>query len=95
MKKKPRVRGSPAVTAQRVLDAVLELQRLGPDQALHRLEQNEPCLAEYVLEGLSAMHHKIFELGARARETRPVYLQAQQLVLVCITAVRGDLGRRA
>ena len=95
MKKTPSVRRSPAVTAQQVLDAVFELQRLVPDRALHLMEQNEPCLAEYLLEGLSALHHKLFELGARARATRQVYLQTQQLVLVCITAVRGDLGRRA
>ena len=93
MKKKPPVRRSPAVTAQQVLDAVFELQRLGPDRALHRLEANEPSLAEYLLEGLSALHHKLFELGARARATRQVYLQTQQLCLLYTSPSPRDRTR--
>ena len=94
MKKTPPARGSPAITAQQVLDAVLELQRLGPDRALQRLEAHEPELSEYVLESLSALHHKLLKLGGRARTTRQVYLRAQQLALVSIAAVRGGLGRK-
>ena len=84
----------PTITARQVLDAVFEHQRLGPDRALHRLETNEPELAEYVIESLSAVHGELLKLGGRARATHRVYLRAQELVLVSIAAVRGGLGPR-
>jgi hypothetical protein len=94
MKKKVPARAAPAIPARRVLDAVLEIRRLGPDRALCRLEENEPDLAEYVLESLSALHGDLLKLGGRARATRQVYHQTQELVLVSIAADRGGLGRR-
>jgi hypothetical protein len=93
MQKKPPLPPASTITAHRVLDATLEFRRLGHDRALQRLEAHEPELAEYVLEGLSALHGDLLKLGGPARQTRRTYLQAQELVLVTIAAVRGGLGR--
>ncbi|MFI5379014.1 MAG: hypothetical protein ACHRHE_06950 [Tepidisphaerales bacterium] len=95
MKKRPPSAPAPAIPARRVLDALLEVRRLEADRALQRLEAHEPDLAEYLLEGLSALHCDLLGLGGGARATRNVYLEARQLVLVSIAAVRGGLGPAA
>lgn len=87
-KKKP----APTVPAKAVLRATLDFQRLGADELLCRLEIHEPELAEYVLETLSALHHGLLDLRAKAKPTRRAFKLAERLVLVSILAVLGELG---
>ena len=76
------------VTAQAVLRAVTQLQRQGPDPAMRHLEQTEPDLAEYVMETLGTIHHRLLALGASTQKTQRLHRQIQSLVLVCIQSLR-------
>ena len=83
----------PHVTARTVLDAVLEIKRLGSTRALEQLEEAEPELASYVMEALSDVHRQVLALGGCAKASQRVYLDIQALVLTCITAMRHSADR--
>ena len=80
------------VTARTVLDAVLEIKRLGPARALEQLEEDESELASFVMESLSDVHRRLLALRGRASASQAVYLDFQTLVLVCITACRAQVS---
>ena len=82
------------VTARAILDAVLELRRLGSTRVLRTLEQVEPDLAEYVMENLSLIHAGLLSLGGRPKRTTRVFRQVEELALVCVTAF-GKAGYAA
>lgn len=76
------------VSARAVLRALAEVRRAGGRGAMERLEQTEPDLAEFVLEGLSLVHQHMLALGGPPRRTRKAYRELESLVLVAIEAVR-------
>jgi len=76
------------VSARTVLDAVLEIKRLGSARALEQLEESEPDLASYAMESLSDIHRRLLSLGGRAKASQRVYHDIQSLVLTCVLAMR-------
>jgi hypothetical protein len=76
------------VSAQMILRAQLRLQRQGSQRLTPELERLEPDLAEYLLENLTAIYHRLLETGIPARQTRTLYRQIESLVLTCVTATR-------
>lgn len=77
------------VSPKHVLHAVMELQRRGSTPVLSDLEKLEPDLMEYLLEGLTQLHHALARSGLSAKQLRRLYRHAESLSLVCIMALRG------
>ena len=71
-----------------VLQSLLELQRQGTDKVMTHLEQTEPDLAEYLMEGLSQVHQKLLDAGASHRQAQRLYYRVETLTLVCILSLR-------
>src|SRR5687768_11136557 len=85
------------VSARHVLQSLMRTKRQGVEQAMAQLEREEPDLAGYLMEELSLIHQKLFELAAPAARTRWVVRRTESLTLVCIAALRQghyDLWRR-
>src|SRR5688500_18578508 len=85
------------VGAKHVLHALMRTKRQGIQRAMAELERAEPDLAGYLMEELSLVHQKLFELGASAGRTRWLVRRTEALTLVCIAALRQghyDLWRR-
>jgi hypothetical protein len=78
----------PTVTSKDVLDAVMEVRRLGR-RAMEQLEALEPNLVEFALEEMAAIHGRMTELGWRAREVSRLYHRIESMSLVLVTAVRN------
>lgn len=76
------------ITAKLVLQAQLELQRLGIHKAMALLESTEPDLVEYVLETTTNLYHEILRTGASGKQARRIHDSTQTLLLVCITALQ-------
>lgn len=76
------------VTAKLVLQAQLELQRLGLHKAASLLESAEPDLAEVILETTTRLYHLVLSAGASAKEARRIHRETLSLVLVCVIAVQ-------
>jgi len=77
------------VTAKDVLEALLRVQRTGPDPLLQELEQCEPDLSEYLMEQTTSLHHAIVELGAKPSRTRRISRQIEQTALVLVFSLRN------
>jgi hypothetical protein len=80
-----------------VLQSLTRTKRQGLQTAMAELEKLEPDLAGYLMEELSLLHQKLFELGAPAARTRWLVRRTESLTLVCIGALRlahTDLWRR-
>src|SRR4051794_3969828 len=77
------------VTAKDVLDALLRVQRRGPDPLVRELEQCEPDLCEYLLEQTTALHHAVAGLGAKPARTRRISRRIEQTALVLVFALRN------
>jgi hypothetical protein len=73
-----------------LLRAQMRQKRQGNQRLMAELERAEPDLAEYALENLTNIYHRMLDLRAPARKTRTVYQQIESLVLICITAMRQD-----
>ncbi len=85
------------VSARHVLRALMRTKRQGTQRAMAELERMEPELAGYLMEELSLLHQKLFELGAPAAKTRWLVRRTESLTLVCIAALRQshyDLWRQ-
>jgi hypothetical protein len=76
------------VDSKLVLQALMELKRVGVARAMSHLESIEPDLAEVVLEELTAIHHELLHLGGPPRKSRQLYCRIQSLVLLSITALQ-------
>jgi hypothetical protein len=76
------------VTAKTILQAQLELQRLGHDKALAALEHTEPDLAEVVIENTTAIYHQALDAGASPRHARRIHQDTVALVLLCIQSLQ-------
>ena len=74
------------VTAKTILQAQLELQRLGNSRAIALLDSKEPDLAE--VETSSALYHQILDTGASGKQTRRIHDAALTLVLLCIRSLQ-------
>ena len=57
-------------------------------RVMAELERTEPDLAEYTLENLTAIFHRLLEVGAPAKQCRDLHRQIESVVLICITAMR-------
>ena len=76
------------VTAKAILQAQLELQRLGVNKALSLLESTEPDLAETIIETTTAQYHQILRTGASGKQARRIHAMTVNLVLTCVGALR-------
>jgi len=76
------------VTAKMVLQAQIELQRLGIHKTVVTLEATEPDLAEYLLEGSTALYHQILRTGASNKQARQIHEGMQRLTLVCLRSLQ-------
>lgn len=79
---------NPRVSSCDVLDALLELRRLGPKRSLQRLEETDPELASYAMESLSQIHRHLLDLGGPATLTQKSFMRVQSLLLVCVFAMQ-------
>jgi hypothetical protein len=80
------------VTARHVLQAQLELQRLGHRRVLSMLESRERDLADYVLEAATNLYHRVLDAGTEPRHARHIHRAAEAIVLVSILALRNAHG---
>jgi len=78
------------ISPRALLRAQTRLQRQGNQRLMAELERLEPDLAEYALESLSAIYHRLLELGAPAKQSRKLYQQIESTFLICITAMRNE-----
>ena len=76
------------VTPRMILRAQARLQRQGIHRMMLELERSEPDLAEYALENLTAIFHRLLDIGATARQSRDLNRQIESVFLVCITSNR-------
>lgn len=76
------------VTARLILQAQLELRRLGSRKVLTLLERTEPDLTEWLLENSSTIYHQILEAGASPRQARRLHRAVETLVLVSLLALQ-------
>jgi hypothetical protein len=81
------------VTARDVLKSLAEFRRLGGARLLEELEAREADLCEFVLEELSAIHRRLLETGATARQVRRLTRQTEALALVIIASLRRAHAR--
>jgi tRNA A37 N6-isopentenylltransferase MiaA len=80
----------PKIKPQMILRAQSRLQRQGSQRIMAEVERVEPDLAEFALENLTAIYHRLLEVGAPAKQSRALYRQIESLVLTCIMAMRED-----
>ena len=76
------------VAARMVLQAQLELQRMGHRRVLAMLEAREPDLTEWILESTTALYHQVLNTGAEPRHARRIHHAAEATVLVSVLALR-------
>lgn len=76
------------VTAGHVLKSVMEVERRGSRRILSEWEAREPDLTEYMLESLTALHHKLVGAGLSHAQARRLYRKAETILLVSIMALR-------
>jgi hypothetical protein len=78
------------IGARALLLAQMRLKRLGNQKLMAELERAEPDLAEYAMENLTEIYHRLLETGAPARQTRTVSQQIESVFLICIHSMRQD-----
>ena len=76
------------VSSKDVLQALMELRRVGGRWSLEELERQEPDLTEFMLEELSALHALLLESGAAARHVRRASRRAEATAVVLVSALR-------
>jgi hypothetical protein len=76
------------VNAKDVLQALMEVRRVGGRRMLEDLERREPDLTEFCLEELSAIHQQLLEMRATPRQVRDASRRVEGLALVLVTALR-------
>lgn len=76
------------VSARAILDAELEIRRVGRYRALEELEHFEPDLAAYLMESLGHINAKLLRLAGPVKPTHRLYARIEMLCLACITALR-------
>ena len=76
------------IEAKDILDAVTRVRRMGVERLLAELEQQEPDLAEIVLEEVSLIHQRMTSTGIAAKKSRPLLRRIESLILVSVAAAR-------
>ena len=76
------------VSAKDVLGAISELKRLGSQRVLQDLERREPELAEHLLEELTAIYHRLMDLGLSGKALRRVSRRVEALALVMVVSLQ-------
>jgi hypothetical protein len=82
------VRRKPTISRQHVLEADLLLRSMGVRRGVRKLEQREPHLAEYLMEGSTRLYASLNRACLSHRKAVRCHQQATLLVLVCIEAQR-------
>jgi hypothetical protein len=82
------VESDQTATARLVLQAQLELQRVGLDKAMALLESTEPDLTEYLLASTTNLHKEMLNTGATGKQARRIHDRTLTLVLVCLNALK-------
>lgn len=77
------------VTARIVLQAQLELQRLGIHKTMSLLESREPDLTEVLIETTTSVYHQLLDAGASGKQARRIHNQMLTLLLVCIRSLQN------
>ncbi len=77
------------VSAQDVLQALMQIRRVGTSAATEELEKQEPDLTEFLLEELSSIHHQILKLAVKASRERRLVRRIETLSLVLVTSLRN------
>ena len=76
------------VSARHVLQSTLELQRRRSRRVLSELEKLEPDLAEYVIENLTQLHHRLVRYAQSTKEARRIYRFAESTLLVSLLSLQ-------
>jgi hypothetical protein len=76
------------VTAKIVLEALRDVERRGCTRAMQELEAAEPDLAEHMIEGLTAIYHRLSRHCDRAEQARSIYRLTRRVLLVSVVALR-------
>lgn len=76
------------VLSKDVLQALMEVRRLGRQQVMEQLEALEPDLMEFALEELTAVHRRMADLGWRPKDVRGLARRVEVMALVLVTAMR-------
>jgi len=77
------------VGSQIILKTLMEVRRVTAWRLIEQLERVEPDLTEFILESLSAYNQRLMELGAPHKQTRRLYHDVQNMLVVCVTALRN------
>src|SRR5689334_18503638 len=77
------------VGSQIILKSLMEMKRVSAWRLIEQLERVEPDLTEYMLESLSAYHQRLLEVGVSHKQTRRLYHDVQNMLVVCVTALRN------
>lgn len=81
------------ILARDILDAVIRVRRTGVQSLLQQFEQEEPELAEIVLEEISLIHHRLLDGGIPAKDVRRIMHRTESLILVSLYAIRQAYRR--
>jgi hypothetical protein len=76
------------IAARDILDAVTRVRRVGVERLLQELEQQEPDLAEIVLEEVSLIHQRMTSTGITAKKSRGLIRRIESLILISVTSAR-------
>ncbi len=81
------------VQTRDVLEAIRVIRRVGRQRVAIDIEKREPDLAEHLLEELTAIHRRLAQTGASARQLRRLYRRVESLALVLILALQAGQSR--
>jgi hypothetical protein len=76
-----------------VSNAIIRVRRLGVESLLSQFEQEEPELAEIVLEEIKAIHSRLLDAGIPAEEAAGMMHRSESVILVCVVAIRAAYQR--
>lgn len=77
------------ITAEHILKAVMEYDRRGSRRVLSEWEKLEPDMAEFLMESLTRLYHRLTDLGLAGSDARKVLRRAEKSALVCVIAQRN------
>jgi hypothetical protein len=76
-----------------VLEAIRVIRRVGRQRVMIDIEKREPDLAEHLLEELTAIHRRLAQTGASARQLRRLYRRVESLGLVMILSLQAGQSK--
>jgi hypothetical protein len=83
------VKSDQLVLAQDVLNAILEIRRLGVNRLVEEMEACEPDLCEFFLEEWTNIHSELSKQGLRARRLRQLGERIQIFAMTLVRSLRA------